>query len=233
MEIRTRLKIVSRASDADVATRWRVVRIESRRGGMAHEHDRSDGTLAAKDVFTTGEAAELCGVSQQTIIRCFDRGRLAGFRVPGSRFRRIPRAALSRFMDDNGIPNRLRAVERRRILVVDDDPAIVRLVSDLLQRGGVHDVRSAETGYEAGLLTREFRPHLMLLDYMLPDLNGNEVCRRIRADEDLASTRIVIVSGVVRREEIEDLLDAGADDFVPKPIDPDLLMRRIDRLLAA
>ena len=57
-----------------------------------------------KTVFTTGEAAEICKVSQQTIIRCFDSGRLKGFRVPGSRFRRIPRDALIAFMKDNGIP---------------------------------------------------------------------------------------------------------------------------------
>ena len=53
-----------------------------------------------KTVFTTGEAAEICKVSQQTIIRCFDSGRLKGFRVPGSRFRRIPREALLQFMKD-------------------------------------------------------------------------------------------------------------------------------------
>ena len=59
---------------------------------------------AEKQVFTTGEAAEICKVSQQTIIRCFDSGRLNGFRVPGSRFRRIPRAELLRFMKANEIP---------------------------------------------------------------------------------------------------------------------------------
>ena len=57
-----------------------------------------------KTVFTTGEAAKICKVSQQTIIRCFDSGQLKGFRVPGSRFRRIPRDQLYAFMRDNGIP---------------------------------------------------------------------------------------------------------------------------------
>ena len=57
-----------------------------------------------KNLFTTGEAAEVCNISQQTIIRCFDSGRLDGFRIPGSRFRRIPRENLIKFMKDNGIP---------------------------------------------------------------------------------------------------------------------------------
>ena len=70
---------------------------------MGSRSDNING-LAGKQVFTTGEAAQVCGVSQQTIIRCFDSGKLHGFRVPGSRFRRIPRGDLLRFMKSNGIP---------------------------------------------------------------------------------------------------------------------------------
>ena len=65
---------------------------------------RKKSNWTEKEVFTTGEAAEICNVSQQTIIRCFDSGRLNGFRVPGSRFRRIPRRDLIRFMHANHMP---------------------------------------------------------------------------------------------------------------------------------
>lgn len=187
--------------------------------------------LAAKQVFTTGEAAELCKVSQQTIIRCFDRGRLTGFRVPGSRFRRIPRAELLRFMHENGIPSDLLGGGEIRVLVVDDDPAIVRLLEELLEREARFEVRTASTGYDAGMMTREFRPNVVLLDYMLPDVNGNVVCERLRADPELADTRIIIVSGVVRQDEIDALLAAGADDFLAKPFETDELLARIDALV--
>src|SRR5271165_3511159 len=90
----------------------------------------------SKDVFTTGEAAEVCKVSQQTIIRCFDTGRLGGFRVPGSKFRRIPREALVKFMKDNGIPLDNLESGRRKVLVVDDDAEIVELFVDVLNRDG-------------------------------------------------------------------------------------------------
>ncbi len=187
--------------------------------------------LAAKQVFTTGEVAELCNVSQQTIIRCFDRGRLTGFRVPGSRFRRIPRAELVRFMGENGIPSDLFGDSAIRILVVDDDPGIVRLLEEMLVRDGRFEVRTASTGYDAGMATREVRPNLVLLDYMLPDVNGNVVCQRLKSDPELSNTRIMIVSGVVRQDEIDALLASGADDFVAKPFDTEDLIARIIALV--
>lgn len=188
--------------------------------------------LSSKPVFTTGEAAALCKVSQQTIIRCFDRGRISGFRVPGSRFRRIPRAELLRFMEANEIPVDFSGPSKHRVLVVDDDAGIVRLVSDLLQRDGRFEVRTATTGYDAGMLTRDFRPDVLLLDYMLPDVNGNVVCERLRSDPVGRETRILIVSGVVRQREIDGLLAAGADDFLAKPFDGQELVHRIESLVA-
>jgi excisionase family DNA binding protein len=184
-----------------------------------------------KTVFTTGEAAEICKVSQQTIIRCFDSGRLKGFRVPGSRFRRIPRDALLAFMRDNNIPPDLLESGKAKVLVVDDDPEIVELFVDVLERDGRFEVKTASTGYDAGMLTNEFRPDLIILDYMLPDINGNVVCRTIRAKEEFAATKIIIVSGVVNQDEINDLLKSGADDFVKKPFNIEKLIERVGELL--
>src|SRR5437588_7350564 len=85
-----------------------------------------------KTVFTTGEAAKICKVSQQTIIRCFDNGSLKGFRVPGSRFRRIPREALYKFMKDNKIPTDALESGKRKVLLVDDDHELVELMIKVL-----------------------------------------------------------------------------------------------------
>jgi len=170
-----------------------------------------------KDLFTTGEAAEICRVSQQTIIRCFDAGRLEGFRVPGSRFRRIPRQNLVRFMKDNNIP--LDSIEsgKRKILIVDDDAEIVELLEDVLERDGRFEVKTASSGYEAGMATEKFRPELILLDYMLPDVNGNVVCQTIRRNPEFENIKIIIVSGVVKDDEIARLIKSGAEDFIRKP----------------
>lgn len=187
--------------------------------------------LADKKIFTTGEAAQICKVSQQTIIRCFDSGRLNGFRVPGSRFRRIPRDELLRFMKTNDIPTDQLEGSTRRVLVVDDDPKIIELFNDLLSPDSRFEVRSASNGYDAGMMTESFRPHLILLDYMLPDINGNVVCARVRENPEMADTKILCVSGVVNREEVEELKRSGADDFIKKPFDIDEVMDRIETLL--
>jgi len=183
-----------------------------------------------KDLFTTGEAAEICKVSQQTIIRCFDAGRLEGFRVPGSKFRRIPRQSLVKFMRENSIP--LDALEsgKRKVLVVDDDHEIVEVIVDALTRDGRFDVKTASSGYEAGIATQRFRPEVILLDYMLPDVNGNVVCQTIRKNPDFESIKIIIVSGVVKQDEINQLLKSGAEGFVKKPFS---VTELIDKIITA
>ena len=180
-----------------------------------------------KELFTTGEAADICRVSQQTIIRCFDSGRLEGFRVPGSRFRRIPRESLMKFMKGNSIPLDGLETGKKKILVVDDDAEIVDLLVEVLTRDGRFDVKTATSGYEAGIQTQRFRPDCILLDYMLPDVNGNVVCHTIRKNPEFENIRIIIVSGVIKQEEIDQLLKSGAQDFIKKPFDINDLINRI------
>lgn len=184
-----------------------------------------------KKVFTTGEAASVCRVSQQTIIRCFDNGRLQGFRVPGSKFRRIPRDELLRFMRENNIPTDAIEGSHRRVLIVDDDPQIVDLLQEMLRRDTRFEIETASNGYDAGLLTERFRPHLIVLDYMLPDINGDVVCERVRENPNTRDTKILFVSGVIERDRIDRLLRAGGNAFLKKPFTVSALLDEITRLL--
>jgi len=184
-----------------------------------------------KDLFTTGEAAEICRVSQQTIIRCFDSGRVEGFRVPGSKFRRIPRLNLIKFMKENHIPLDQIESGKKKVLIVDDDPEIIELIAEVLSRDGRFEIKTASSGYEAGLFTQQFRPDIILLDYMLPDVNGNVVCQTIRKNSSFENTKIIIVSGVVKQDEIEQLLKSGAEGFIRKPFSIDELIDKITDVL--
>ena len=181
--------------------------------------------MSAKTIFTTGEA-KICKVSQQTIIRCFDNGSLKGFRVPGSRFRRIPREQLYAFMKENGIPTEALESGKRKILIVDDDEDLVDLMQDAFARDGRFDIKTANNGFGAGMLVKEFRPDLVVLDVMLPDINGKEVCQRVRNDPTMKSVKIICISGMVEQNKIADLRAAGADDFMNKPFAVDALVER-------
>jgi len=180
-----------------------------------------------KTVFTTGEAAKICKVSQQTIIRCFDNGQLKGFRVPGSRFRRIPRESLFKFMKDNGIPTDALESGKKKLLIVDDDQDLVDLMRDTFERDGRFDIRTANNGFDAGMQVKEFRPDLVVLDVMLPDINGREVCQRVRSDRTMDSVKILCISGMVDADKIADLRMAGANDFMQKPFTTDRLLERV------
>jgi excisionase family DNA binding protein len=180
-----------------------------------------------KTVFTTGEAAKICKVSQQTIIRCFDSGQLKGFRVPGSRFRRIPRDQLYKFMKENGIPTDALESGKRKVLLVDDDEELVELITDVLKSDGRFEVRVAGNGFAAGMVVKEYKPDLVVLDVMLPDINGRDVCQLIRSDPALEDVRIVCISGMVEEDKVEELKLAGADDFLQKPFDVEELVERM------
>lgn len=184
-----------------------------------------------KDLYTTGEAADICKVSQQTIIRCFDSGRLDGFRIPGSRFRRIPRESLVKFMKANRIPLDNLDSGKKKVLIVDDDPEIVELLSEVFGRDGRFEVKTASSGYDAGVLTENFHPDVILLDYMLPDVNGNIVCQTIKRNPKYEDIKVVIVSGVVKQDEIDQLLKSGAEGFVKKPFDIDDLTAKVCSVL--
>jgi excisionase family DNA binding protein len=184
-----------------------------------------------KTVFTTGEAAKICKVSQQTIIRCFDSGQLKGFRVPGSRFRRIPREQLYLFMRDNGIPTDALESGKRKVLLVDDDEELVELISDVLERDGRFEVRTVNNGFDAGMMVKEYRPDLIVLDVMLPDINGKEVCQRVRTDKTTDEVKIICISGMVEEDKVGELRAAGADDFLHKPFEVERLVERMCELL--
>ncbi|WP_202617321.1 response regulator [Roseimaritima sediminicola] len=187
--------------------------------------------MTTKTVFTTGEAAKICKVSQQTIIRCFDNGSLRGFRVPGSKFRRIPRDHLFSFMKENGIPTDALESGKKKVLVVDDDQDLVDLICDGFKRDGNFEIRTANNGFDAGMQVREFRPDLVVLDVMLPDINGKEVCQRVRSDSALDMVKILCISGMVEQDKVEELKVAGANDFMQKPFAIDDLVNRACELV--
>jgi len=134
-------------------------------------------------------------------------------------------------MKENSIPLDNIESGKKKVLVVDDDAEIVELIVDILVRDGRFDVKAAISGYDAGVQTQQFRPDLILLDYMLPDVNGNVVCQTIRRNPDFQTIKIIIISGVIKQDEIDLLLKSGAEDFIKKPFNIVELTDKITNVL--
>ena len=151
-------------------------------------------SLKNKQVFTTGEAAKICKVSQQTIIRCFDSGRLHGFKVPGSRFRRIPRSELLRFMQHNDMDMSRLEDGPIRVLVVgvapsQSDPVIKEFAQDRRV-----EIRHADDAWSSGYITHEFKPNLILLNPTSSGVDESVVEKTISGNPELKDTTIVTIA---------------------------------------
>lgn len=176
-----------------------------------------------KTVFTTGEAAKLCRVSQQTIIRCFDSGQLKGFRVPGSRFRRIPRDNLYQFMTDNGIPTEdvFGKAKVRVLLIAGEGEAWFKELVPRLNQVKQLEVQCSGKAFEAGFAVKAFQPELVLLDTALPGLNGAAACQSLRL---LEGQRRIICLCADDADVFRALCAAGADKVMEAPFEIDDLM---------
>jgi two-component system cell cycle response regulator len=123
-----------------------------------------------------------------------------------------------------------RAPIRAKILVVDDEPQISEYEGALLAELG-HEVLTAGNGAEAVRVAREQQPDLLLLDIMMPEMSGIEVCQQLRADPRTRDIRIIVVSGLDSKRALEESIIAGADDFLAKPIHALELMVRVRSML--
>jgi CheY-like chemotaxis protein len=120
---------------------------------------------------------------------------------------------------------------RKRILVVDDEPEVGDLVRDTLSTKHAFDIKVAMDGFTAGRMMLDYLPDLVILDLMLPGVNGFDVCKQIRADEALRAGKILAVTGYDTAENIKKIMDAGADAYLTKPFDTKDLVRAVGKLL--
>jgi putative two-component system response regulator len=126
-----------------------------------------------------------------------------------------------------------RIEERRsgtRVLVADDEHAIAELLRRILEREG-HTVKAVADGLAAVEGLSEFKPHLVLLDVNMPGMTGIEVCRHIKQDPAHRLTPVVLITGMAQREKRIEGLEAGADDFLSKPVDVQELLARVRTLV--
>lgn len=185
------------------------------------------------DTFTVFKASKYCNVSSKTIINWIEAGHIKAYKTVGGH-RRIKRPDMESFMNRQGIPIPKEEApdERKRILVVDDDPIIVETIVQALEEDAFdYEVISASDGFEAGLQVNHFNPHLMILDIMMPDIKGNEVCRKIKSTQETKDTKIIVLSAYLDDEKFEEMKSHGADVCFSKPLPLPQLKEEVARLL--
>ncbi|MCD6521062.1 MAG: response regulator [Anaerolineae bacterium] len=182
---------------------------------------------------TTGEVAKYCHVSHVAVWKWIKSGKLPAYRLPGGHYR-IERGAFKEFLRKHGIPidPKFFGRTRKRILVIDDDPPVLEVVSRAFEQFAQEvEVATASDGFEAGLQVATFQPDLLILDLMMPRLDGFAVCRLVRQDPRTAHVKILILTAYGSHENIQRALEAGADDFVHKPVDIATLQKKAFALL--
>lgn len=170
-----------------------------------------------KDILTTGEVAKICNVAPRTVSKWFDSGQLKGYRIPGSKDRRIPMNALVNFMKAHHIPLDGLQSGKTRVLIVDAASEILDVLNKVLVEQANYEVQKAESGFAAGIVCEKFRPHVMLLDMHLGDIKGEDVLKLIRSSGDLQMTKVVAMSGKYTDGQAQHLLQNGFDGYLKKP----------------
>jgi len=185
------------------------------------------------DIFTVFTAGKYCNVSPQTIINWIESGHIKAYKTVGGH-RRINKSDLEAFMRQQGIPipKVQQPEERIRILVVDDDPIIVETIVQALEEDEFgYEVISASDGFEAGLQVNHFKPDLIILDIMMPDIKGYEVCEKIKSNPETQQTKIIVLSAYLDEEKFKKMKDHGADVCFSKPLPLPQLKEEVARLL--
>ncbi len=178
-----------------------------------------------KPYLTPSEVATLFMVSPITVRQWAQKGLLEAAVTVGGH-RRFLRAEVERFARDHGLSGARASTgaSHARLLVVDDDRQLVGYIRELLSEIDKLTIETAFDGFDAGTKMQIIRPHIVLLDLMMPGLNGFEVCQRIKADHLTRATRVITMTGFASAENTGLSVAAGAERCLSKPLDPNALM---------
>lgn len=185
------------------------------------------------EILTVSQASKYCRVSPKTIINWIEAGHLKAYKTVGGH-RRIKKEDLDQFLRERGmpIPEESKIEERKKILVVDDDKIIVETIVQALEEDEYgYEMISASDGFEAGLQVSHFKPDLIILDIMMPDINGYEVCQKIKSNPETKNIKIIVLSAYLDDEAFKKMKDYGADACFSKPLPLDQLKIEVARLL--
>ncbi|MHC4664509.1 MAG: response regulator [Planctomycetota bacterium] len=185
-----------------------------------------------KNVLTTGDVAKICNVAPRTVSKWFDTGQLKGYRIPGSKDRRIPVSELVRFMKVHNMPTAALVVGKTRVLIVDSDNHSVPALADTLQDKADYEVRTVGSNFETGMVAQKFAPHVLLVNLFAEGIDATEICKNIRDNDDLQTIKIIALANHLSCSESTALLQKGFDSYVSDPSDVTEVVKKIEETIA-
>ena len=151
-------------------------------------------------LLTTGEVAAHCCVSYQAVNQWIKSGKLKAYTTPG-RHHRIPVGDFREFLAEHNLPPLpTQRADKPRILIVDDEPGMVRIIAKLFTKTERYEVTTASDGFEAGIQVARFQPDLMILDLIMPNMDGFKVCQQIKSAPETKDIGILVIR---RRKQIK------------------------------
>ncbi len=187
---------------------------------------RRKSDMSGPTYFTTFQVAKLLGVSPPAVVNWVNSGLLEAHRTPGGH-RRIAKTDLVHFARQYSYPLPADFDEsgtgRHRVLIVDDEPGFSEMVKEYLAVKGKFEVEVADSGFSAGLTVARFRPHVILMDIMMPDMDGFEVLKMLRSDPDTQYLPVIACTAYQDPTIEARIADESFDGFVRKPLKLDEL----------
>jgi excisionase family DNA binding protein len=186
--------------------------------------------ISQTKIYAITEAATICGLSRTTLWRWIKSGKLQAYQTPSGQYK-IRKEDLESFIrHDLPYLDSVFQEKLKRILIVDDEPSVRKLIKRMVPRDQ-YRIDEADNGLQAGLKIMKFNPVLIILDLLMPGIDGFETCRQIKSNHETRHIKIIILSGYDTPENREKAIELGADVFLRKPINKKKLLDSLKILL--
>jgi len=183
-------------------------------------------------VFTTGQVAKICKVDQNNVRKWFDSGRLNGFRIPGSRQRRIPREYLIKFLKEHGMPlGDLEDKATANVLIVAQDQTLIESLKQALPAERSFKVAVAVSGFDAGIQAESFHPDCIIVDFSIGHIEAKQICQNLRKTSEF--TAVIVIALLPECEDYICFARSIVNETLKKPIDAAGLAERLRTLVGA
>ncbi|PCJ65834.1 MAG: hypothetical protein COA73_01785 [Candidatus Hydrogenedentota bacterium] len=179
--------------------------------------------------YTTFEAAKICHVTHHSIKNWIKQGLIKASRTPGGHYR-ILEQDLDSFREEYDMFPRDKGPSKERIMIVDDEPDALELMENMLSSEG-YELIKVSNATEVGLKAAQLSPDLILLDFLMPDINGFEVSKALRDNELTRTIPIMAVTCLTKEDDIQRIFECGADEYLPKPFKVDQLLKKVQELI--